>query len=92
MYRHYAHGIAFYAQRRVVQVIHRGELSFGGRLGDSRTYFWPTDDALLDHWRSGRRVFLVINRGDLESLAPRMIPAPRQLAGEGKKVVVVNFD
>ncbi len=92
VYRHYVHGIAYYARRRVVQVIHRGELTFGGRLDDNKAYFWPTDDALLDHWRSGGRVFLVINRVDLESLAPRMVPAPRQLASEGKKVVVVNFD
>jgi 4-amino-4-deoxy-L-arabinose transferase-like glycosyltransferase len=92
VYRHYVHGIAYYAQRRVVQVLQRGELSFGGRLEGPNPYFWPSDATLLDHWRSGQRVFLVINRVDLESLAPRLSPAPRQLASEGKKVVVVNFD
>lgn len=90
-YRHYVQGITFYAQRRVIMVGGRGELDFGSRQGDQREFFWDTDEPLLDAWRSGRHVFLVINRSELEPLRARLEPAPRQIAAHGKKVVIVNF-
>ena len=68
-----------------------GELDFGSRQGDQSAYFWERDGRLLQAWRSPRHVFLVINRLELEPLLPRLQPAPRQIAAQGKKVVIVNF-
>jgi 4-amino-4-deoxy-L-arabinose transferase-like glycosyltransferase len=91
-YAHYVQGITYYGRHRVVQARAYGELDFGRRQGDDGTFFWKTDDDLLRAWSSGQRLFLVINRTELERLRPRMQPEPRELAGEDKKVIVVNFD
>ena len=91
-YRHYVQGIPFYARRRMVMVGGRGELDFGSRQGDQREFFWDKDEQLLAAWGSGRRVFLVINRVELDPLLPRLRPAPRQIAAHDKKVVIVNFE
>jgi len=90
-YRHYVQGILFYARRRMVMVGGRGELDFGSRQGDQRDFFWDTDEQLVAAWGSGRRVFLVINRVELDPLLARLRPAPRQIAAHDKKVVIVNF-
>ncbi len=90
-YRHYVQGITFYAQRRTVSARGWGELDFGSHQGDQRAFFWKTDAELLQAWASSRRLFLVINRVELEPLRPLLHPAPREIAGYGKKVVVVNF-
>jgi 4-amino-4-deoxy-L-arabinose transferase-like glycosyltransferase len=90
-YRHYVQGITFYARSRTVMAGGRGELDFGSRQGDQRDFFWDTDAQLVAAWRSPRRLFLVINRAELEPLRPQLEPAPREIAAYGKKVVVVNF-
>jgi 4-amino-4-deoxy-L-arabinose transferase-like glycosyltransferase len=91
LYHHYVQGIPFYAERRVVVVGGRGELDFGSHQGDQSAFFWNSDQSLLDAWQSPRRVFLVIDRLELDPLRPRLDPAPRQIAAKGKKVVIVNF-
>ncbi|MFN8627907.1 MAG: glycosyltransferase family 39 protein [Candidatus Binatia bacterium] len=91
LYNHYVQGIPFYAGRRFVVVGGHGELHFGSRQGDQSAFFWKDDAALLEAWRSSRRVFLVINRGELDPLMERLAPAPRQIAAQGKKVLIVNF-
>ncbi len=91
LYNHYVQGIPFYAGRRVVVVGRHGELDFGSRQGDQRAFFWEKDNALLEAWQSSRRVFLVINRQELEPLQDQLHPAPRQIAAQGKKVLIVNF-
>ncbi len=91
VYIHYVQGVTFYSQRRTIMVRGRGELDFGSRQGDQAAFFWESDAQLLDAWRSGRRIFLVINRSELEPLRTQLQPAPRQLAAHGKKVIVVNF-
>ena len=92
-YLHYVQAIPFYGRRRTVMVGGRGELDFGSRQGDERAFFWDTDAQLIDAWRTpGRRMFLIINRVELEPLLPQLQPAPRQVAAHGKKVVVVNFN
>jgi len=90
-YRHYVQAIPFYAHRRVVHVRGHGELEFGRQQGDQRAYFWDSDEPLVNAWASPRRMFLVINRSDLEPLRPRLQPAPREIAAADRKVVVVNF-
>jgi len=91
LYNHYVQGIPFYAGRRVVVVGGHGELDFGSRQGDQSAFFWKKDKTLLDAWRSSRRVFLVINRRELDPLRHQLYPAPRQIAAQGKKVLIVNF-
>jgi 4-amino-4-deoxy-L-arabinose transferase-like glycosyltransferase len=91
LYNHYVQGIPFYARRRAIVVGGHGELDFGSRQGDQSAYFWARDERLLQAWGSPRHVFLVINRVELEPLLPRLQPTPRQIAAEGKKVLVVNF-
>ncbi len=91
-YGHFTQGIPLYSGRRTVLVGTRSELDFGSRQGDHARYFWAGDDEVVQHWASGEHLFLVINRVELEKLRPRLLPPPHELAGEGKKVVVVNFD
>lgn len=91
LYNHYVQGVSFYTGRRVVVVGGHGELDFGSRQGDQSAYFWAKDHSLLEAWQSPRHVFLVINRRELDPLRSQMHPAPRQLAAEGKKVLIVNF-
>ena len=92
-YRHYVQAIPFYSHRRTVMVGGRGELDFGSRQGDQSAFFWDTDAQLIDAWRTpGRRMFLIINRVELEPLLNLLQPAPRQVAAHGKKVIVVNFN
>jgi hypothetical protein len=90
VYRHLVHGITFYSRHRVIMVKAWGELDFGRQQGDQRAYFWPDDETLVREWSEGRRLFLVINRKELDELRPRLDPPPRIVAGEGKKVLVVN--
>jgi 4-amino-4-deoxy-L-arabinose transferase-like glycosyltransferase len=92
-YVHYVQAIPFYGRRRTIMVGGRGELDFGSRQGEQRAFFWDTDAQLIDAWRTpGRRIFLIINRVELEPLLPELRPAPRQIAAHGKKVIVVNFN
>jgi len=91
LYNHYVQGVPFYARRRAVVVGGHGELDFGSHQGDQSAYFWDNDEQLFQAWRSPRHVFLVINRLELEPLLPRLQPAPRQIAAQGKKVLIVNF-
>ena len=91
LYNHYVQGVPFYARRRAVVVGAHGELDFGSHQGDQSAYFWDNDEQLFQAWRSPRHVFLVINRLELEPLLPRLQPAPRQIAAQGKKVLIVNF-
>lgn len=91
-YVHYVQAIPFYGRRRTIMVGGWGELDFGSRQGDERAFFWEKDAQLLAAWRApGRRIFLIINRVELEPLLPQLQPAPRQIAAYGKKVLVVNF-
>jgi len=91
-FRQYVLGVNFYARHRVVLTGGRGELAFGSVQGDHHAFFWDGDDPLVQAWGTPRHIFLVINRTDLEVLKPRLRPAPREVAAQGKKVTVVNFD
>jgi 4-amino-4-deoxy-L-arabinose transferase-like glycosyltransferase len=91
LYNHYVQGIPFYTGRRAVVVGGHGELNFGSRQGDQSAFFWEKDESLVEAWQSSRRVFLVINRRELDPLRPQLHPVPRQIAAQGKKVVIVNF-
>ena len=90
IYRHYVQGIPLYTERRAIMVAGRGELDFGSRQGDQIAFFWPNDEQLVRAWASPTRLFLVINRSELEPLRSQLSPPPIEIAAEDKKVVVVN--
>lgn len=92
LYRHYTQGIPYYTGQRVVVVGAWGELEFGRQHEPNWSeYFWVGDERLAEEWKSGRRLFLVVNRSDFEKLAPRLHPVPRELARFRKKLLVANF-
>jgi len=90
LYHNYVQGMTFYTGRRAVVVGGAGELTFGSKLGDHTAWFWPSDEQLLREWQSSGRLFLVINRDDLDRLRPQMTPPPIEIASKGKKVLVAN--
>ncbi len=90
VYQHLVYGIMFYSRHRVIMVSSGGELRFGSQQGDHQAYFWPDDETLRREWAGGGRLFLVINRNELDALRPPLDPAPRLVATEGKKVLIVN--
>jgi len=90
MYNHYTQGIPFYAERRVIMVRNVGELEFGRRQGDQSAWFWPGDDELRREWAVAGRLFLVINRAELEKINPPLDPRPIVVAKQGKKLLIVN--
>jgi 4-amino-4-deoxy-L-arabinose transferase-like glycosyltransferase len=91
-YGQYLLGINFYARRRMVLVGGPGELKLGSLQGDQHDFFWDNAEPLVQVWKTRRRVFLVINGAELDTLKPQLQPPPRYIAAQGKKVVVVNFD
>lgn len=90
VYRHLVSGIPFYSRHRVIMAKAWGELDFGRQQGDQKAYFWPDNETLLREWSAGGRLFLVINRKELDELRPRLDPPPRIVAAEGKKVLVAS--
>lgn len=92
-YAHYVQGITFYGRRRAVLVRARGELAFGIRQlppDEQREFFWEDDARLFEEWRRPQRLFVVINRKELEPIRSRLIPPPIEVAVQGKKVLIVN--
>jgi 4-amino-4-deoxy-L-arabinose transferase-like glycosyltransferase/peptidoglycan/xylan/chitin deacetylase (PgdA/CDA1 family) len=89
-YNHFVEGIPFYAERRTIMVNHCGELRFGSEQGDQSAYFWPDDDTLRREWAAPGRLFLIINRSELDALQPALHPPPIVLAQKDKKLLVVN--
>jgi hypothetical protein len=89
LYGGFTQGIGFYAQRRVIMLKSWGELQFGSGQGDQTDWFWPRLDDLRREWAGPGRLFLVVNRKDLDaSTAAR--PPPTVVAAQGRKLVVVN--
>jgi 4-amino-4-deoxy-L-arabinose transferase-like glycosyltransferase len=90
IYGSYVEGIPFYAERRVIMVVGRGELTFGSEHGDQAAFFWPSAAALQREWAAPGRLFLVAKPPDLAQLTPPLDPPPILLATKNDKVLVVN--
>jgi 4-amino-4-deoxy-L-arabinose transferase-like glycosyltransferase len=90
LYGGFTQGIGFYAQRRVIMLKSWGELQFGSGQGDQTDWFWPRLDDLRREWAGPGRLFLVVNRKDLDALDPPLDPPPPGVAALGRKVVVVT--
>ena len=89
LYGNFTQGIGHYSARRVIMIGSSGELRFGSKQGDQRAWFWPIAD-LPREWAAPGRLFLVINRKDLEALDPPLHPAPIVVAKKNHKLLIVN--
>jgi hypothetical protein len=82
--------IGFYSTHRPIMIGYRGELDFGARHGDHDAWFLDGLPDLRRKWADHGRLFLVINRKDLERIEPPLDPAPILIAAKDKKMLVVN--
>ena len=90
LYRKYVQGMPYYTGRRVVFIGRGSELTFGSRQGDQSAWFWPDDAALLREWAAPGRLFVLMNRTDLDRLRVQLDPPPIEIAAKDKKVLVKN--
>lgn len=97
-YRHLMQSLIFYAGSRVVQVDAENEIEHGAdyaRREDAAAadeWFWTGTDRLLREWSSARRIFLATSRRKLADLDGKLDPAPRLLAQDHERLLLVNFD
>jgi 4-amino-4-deoxy-L-arabinose transferase-like glycosyltransferase len=88
-YHFYPHTLAYYLKRRITIVGYTGELEFGTRHDDTRS--WVIDD--LEFWRRWNgpgRVFLVVDTQHKKPLPVQLARAREVEAREGVFRVVVN--
>jgi 4-amino-4-deoxy-L-arabinose transferase-like glycosyltransferase len=90
LYHKYVQGMAYYTGRRVVFVGRGSELKFGSQQGDHSQWFWREDADLLREWAAPGRLFVLLNRTDLDRLRPQLDPAPIEIAVKDKKVLIKN--
>jgi hypothetical protein len=90
LYGNFVQSIGFYSTHRPIMIGYRGELDFGARHGDHDGWFLDGLPELRREWAGPGRLFLVINRKDLERLDPPLDPTPIVIAAKDKKMLVVN--
>ncbi len=90
LYGNFVQSIGFYSTRRPIMIGYRGELDFGARHGDHDAWFLDGLPDLRREWAGPGRLFVVINRKDLEHLDPPLDPTPIVIATKDKKMLVVN--
>ena len=61
-----------------------------GHKGRDYILFWAGFPELRREWAEPGKLFLVINRSDLDSFDPPLDPPPVFLAAKNKKLLVVN--
>jgi 4-amino-4-deoxy-L-arabinose transferase-like glycosyltransferase len=81
-------GLSFYTKRRVVVVGDPNEITFGSRQGDNTGWFMDVPQ-FLRLWEE-RHVVLLLNRGGLDELRRLSPIPPRELAQQGKLLLVTN--
>jgi 4-amino-4-deoxy-L-arabinose transferase-like glycosyltransferase len=91
-YRHLMQGLSFYGRTRVVQVDAWNEIENGAAYApDEAEWFWKGTDRLAKEWASPRRVFLATSRKKFHSLEGVLHPAPRLLARDHDRILLVNY-
>jgi len=94
-YRQIMQGLFFYTGDRVIQVDGAGvygELQLGASSApDASDYFWVGKRRLTERWRSGQRVFIVMENEREEEVTRFLDPPARVLARDDHRVVLVNF-
>jgi 4-amino-4-deoxy-L-arabinose transferase-like glycosyltransferase len=89
-YKHHIQSLPFYTGQREVLVSYRGELAPEGYLPEARASFINDDTELQRVWAGSACVVLVANVRDLKQLSDALVPTPRLVGREGKKIALVN--
>lgn len=91
-YKRLMQSLGFYTRQRIVQFDAYHEIEAGALIApDHDDWFWKDVGRLEREWASGRRVFLATDRKHVEELGKLLVPAPRLLVQDHKRVVLVNF-
>jgi 4-amino-4-deoxy-L-arabinose transferase-like glycosyltransferase len=94
-YRRLMQSLSFYTRGRVTMLDpHEGfsEIASGVKSAeDYDDWFWSDVERLRAQWASGRKVFVATDRRMLGDLSGTLVPEPRILARDGRRVLVVNF-
>jgi 4-amino-4-deoxy-L-arabinose transferase-like glycosyltransferase len=94
-YRRIMQSLSFYTRSRITMLDPHGtfnEIDAGADSAPDRArYFWTDVDRLRAEWGSGRRVFVATDRRMVPELDQTLSPAPRVLASDGRRVLLVNF-
>ncbi|HKV56139.1 MAG TPA: glycosyltransferase family 39 protein [Candidatus Binataceae bacterium] len=90
-YRHFEQSLPFYTGSRETLVDYRGELEPFGPARDPSGMVFATDAQLREIWGSTLCVILIANRQDVPTLAKSLVPVPKPIGKEGKKVALYKF-
>ncbi|HZR84337.1 MAG TPA: glycosyltransferase family 39 protein [Candidatus Binatia bacterium] len=94
-YRRLMQSLSFYTRGRVTMLDPHAtfnEITDSARSSaDYGEFFWSDLGRLQAEWSSGRKVFIATDRAMVPELASSLSPAPRVLASDGKRVLLVNF-
>ena len=91
-YRHYVQSMPFYTGRREILVQYWGELAPFAHTPEERAGFIGSAAKFQELWGSDKCVLLIANRRDLPELTRVLVPAPRVVGCEGKKLILYNRD
>jgi 4-amino-4-deoxy-L-arabinose transferase-like glycosyltransferase len=88
-YNWYQQGLPFYSGQRVIVVGNWGELDFGRKQGDNTAWFldYPTFNRL---WDSPSRLFVLIQKPDLDKLRHHVKTPVTILGQKGDKFLIAN--
>jgi len=94
-YRRLMQSLSFYTRARVTMLDPHAtfnEITEGARgAPDYAEYFWSDVGRLRTEWALPRKVFVVTDVRMVDELAGVLVPPPRILARDGRRVLLVNF-
>jgi len=85
----YQQELPLYTQRRVLVVGSEGELEFGSKQGDQRSWFIEPDQ-FQSLWGGPQQVFAVVPKESLKELAGTLRPVPALLGTQGPGALITN--
>lgn len=86
----YDQGLPFYLKQRIVLVDYLGELEFGAKQEEDPFWFIGKEQ-LLELWRGGRRVILVVSTGHEETIFSLLDPHVSSVAARTeRRIILVN--
>jgi len=91
-YKRLMQSLGFYTRQRIVQFDAYHEIEAGALTApDHDEWFWKDFGRLEREWSSGRRVFIATDRKHVPELTKSLVPEPRLLVQDHRRVVLVNF-
>lgn len=91
-YKRLMQSLGFYSRQRIVQFDAYHEIEAGAVTApDHDDWFWKDFARLEREWTSGRRVFMATDRKHIPELKRLLVPEPRLLVQDHRRVVLVNF-